>query len=264
MIKIPTIKKIKVKVDPNATPQEVGDMMSRGLHMMHRFEDEMKDNPFGSKLISIGKPMMMHGLHHACNMMEPEVIGHMCHHMDHHHHGHGGHHCKHMINNIIKGIILFLIWKIFESIDNRCCGMCESACLKKFKNDLSEIYGKIEKVSNVLNESSLVLTDEHRIGMKIKGLKMIEGYLDDLKKQTKDFWNAKSTGMGGMVNARFNMFDFDRIYKFIDEEFAKTGRPEYMEIKQIIENYRNAMRASNIFAGYKMSKGLMNKFTFTK
>ena len=173
MIKIPTIKKVKIKVDPNATPQEIGDMMSRGLHMMHRFEDEMKDNPFGSKLISIGKPMMMGGLHHACNMMEPEVIGHMCHHMDHHHHGHGGYHCKHMINNIIKGIILFLIWKIFESIDNRCCGMCESACLKKFKNDLSEMYGKIEKVSNVLNESSLVLTDAHRIGMKIKGLKMI-------------------------------------------------------------------------------------------
>ena len=104
-------KKIKIKVDPNSTPQEVGDMMSRGLHMMHKFEDEMHHNPFGHKLMMIGKPMMMKGLHHACDMMEPKVMHHMCHHMDHHHGHQGEHHCKQLVNNIIKGIIYFFLIK---------------------------------------------------------------------------------------------------------------------------------------------------------
>lgn len=172
MSTIPTIKKLKIRVDPNSTPQEVGDMMSKGLHMMKDFEHEMHHHPFGHKLISIGKPMMFGGLHNALGMMEPEVMHHMCHHKGHHG-------CKQMINNIIKGIILFLIWKIFESIDNRCCGMCESECIKKFKDDLNECYSKISKVNNLLNESSLVLTDAHKIAMKVKGLEILNDYFTE-------------------------------------------------------------------------------------
>ena len=173
MIKIPTIKKVKIKVDPNATPQEVGDEMSRGLHMIKHFEKEMNHHPFGHKLIVIGKPMAMNGLHNAMGMMDPEVMHHMCHHRGHHH-------CKHMVNNIVKCIILFLIWKIFESIDNRCCGMCESECIKKFKNDLSECYDRIGKINVLLNESCLGLSEESRIAMKIKGLEVIESKLGDM------------------------------------------------------------------------------------
>lgn len=181
MSTIPTIKKLKIKVDPNSTPQEVGDMMSKGLHMMKDFEHEMHHHPFGHKLISIGKPMMMGGLHSALNMMEPDVLHHMCHHSGHC----GGHHgCKRLINNIIKCIILFLIWKIFESIDNRCCGMCESECLHKFKKDLKETYSKISKVNSLLNESSLVLNDDHMTAMKVKGLLTIENMFKDLKKKS--------------------------------------------------------------------------------
>lgn len=442
VIKIPTIKKLKIKVDPDATPQEVGDVMSKGLHLMHRFEDEMNGNPFGSKLIKIGKPMMLHGLHNACDMMEPEVIHHMC-----HHHPHGGNGCKCMVNNIIKGIILFLIWKIFESIDNRCCGMCESECLKKFKNDLNEVYGKISKVNSLLNESTLALNEDHKIATKIKGLEAIrkilsetdnplqdkdtdknnksklkkyikigtatglfgfsakliynmytrwlfyenniekfsflpygivsdnfaeeveklyylannktpegimfkvnvffnnivhkfdwiyndtsalykihhklknfifkktnwiisfsrqyvfsntaavtiigvilvaliialyylakfiykkiknrriktvsikEGYIDDIKRQTKDFWNAKpNSGIPGTVNAMFNMYDFERINKFLDDEFARTKNPEYMEIKTMIDNYRSAMRGRNLAFGLGVGKRLIGKY----
>ena len=153
------------------TPQEVGDEMSKGLHMMKHFEKEMNHHPFGHKLMAIGKPMMMDGLHNAMGMMEPEVMHHMCHHRGHYH-------CKSLINNIVKGIILFLIWKIFEGIDNRCCGMCENECIRKFKNDLSECYGKISKANKLLNESSLVLTDNHKLAMKIKGLELLE---EDLK-----------------------------------------------------------------------------------
>ena len=152
------------------TPQEVGDEMSKGLHMMKHFEKDMNHHPFGHKLIAIGKPLMLGGLHNALGMMEPAVMHHMCHH-------HGHHHCKRMVNNIVKCIILFLVWKIFEGIDNRCCGMCESECIRKFKHDLNECYGKIKKINNLLNESYLGLSTESRIAMKIKGIEKIEELL---------------------------------------------------------------------------------------
>lgn len=207
---MPVIKKMKIKIDPNSTPQEVGDMMSKGMHLVKDFEHAMHHNPFGCKLMSIGKPMMMGGLHNALDMMEPEVIHHMC-----HHHKHGHHGCKHMINNIIKGIILFLVWKIFESIDNRCCGMCESECIKKFEKDLSECYGKIGKVKSLLNESSLVLTNEHKIAMKVKGLEMLNNMFNENYGEED---NDKTSSLKGKLAIR----NLSKDEKGKDSELSKT------------------------------------------
>ena len=235
------------------TPQEVGDEMSKGLHMMKHFEKEMNHHPFGHKLITIGKPMMLGGLHNAMGMMEPEVMHHMCHHRGHHH-------CKSLVNNIVKGIILFLIWKIFEGIDNKCCGMCESECIRKFKNDLNECYNKIRKVNSLLNESTSNMNSKQKLFVKVNSLYMLEAYWDDIKRQTKDFWNAKpNSGMAGMANAMFNMYDFERINKFLDDEFARTKRPEYMEIKTMIDNYRSVMRGRNIAFGIGVGRRLLGK-----
>ena len=50
---MPSIKKIKIMASPNIPKEDVKDMLHNGLHMMHKFEDEMDDHPFGHKLISM-------------------------------------------------------------------------------------------------------------------------------------------------------------------------------------------------------------------
>ena len=147
---------------------------------------------------------------------------HMCHHKGHHH-------CKSLVNNIVKGIILFLIWKIFESIDNRCCGMCESECIRKFKHDLNECYNKIGEVNSLLNESSLVLTDDHRIAMKIVGLEM----LNELAIKTASM-GAKRTPLSKRLNPK-------RLLRA-----AKRQNRESM--KKIKDKVRDAKTTSRILA----------------
>ena len=187
---MPSIKKIKIMASPNIPKEDVKDMLHNGLHMMHKFEDEMDDHPFGHKLISIGKPMMMGGLHNIMDMMTPDLMPHLCHHLDHHpecHHGCEHHHgpkcCKEFIGNICKCLILFLIWKIFESIDCRCKGFSESYVLNKFKKDLKEQYGKINKMNKLFNETTLTLNEDHINAMKVKSLVMLSEGLNSFFKR---------------------------------------------------------------------------------
>ena len=91
---MPSIKKIKVIASPDVPKEDVKDIVHNGLHMMHKFEDEMHDHPFGHKLISIGKPMMMGGLHDIMDLVGGNTLPHLMHHLDHHPEfgGHGHHH----------------------------------------------------------------------------------------------------------------------------------------------------------------------------
>ena len=183
---MPSIKKIKVIASPNMPKGEIEDALHNGLDMMHKFEDEMHDHPFGHKLISIGKPMMMGGLHNIMDMIGGDTLPHLIHHIDHHpeccdhHEGEphphgccGEHHCKEFIGKLCKCVILFLIWKIFESIDHRCHGFSEAKILRKFKHDLQEQYGKINKIHALLNETTLALNKDHIAAMKVKSLIML-------------------------------------------------------------------------------------------
>lgn len=187
---MPSIKKIKVIASPNIPSGDVDDMLDNSLHMIHKFEDEMHGHPFGHKLISIGKPMMMGGLHHAMDMMDGDTLPHLMHHLDHHPeccdhhkgepHPHGccGDHCKHFVGKICSCIVLFLIWKILEAINCRCCGLSESVVLNKFKHDLQEQYGKINKIHALLNETTLALNEDHIAAMKVKSLIMLSEDFD--------------------------------------------------------------------------------------
>ena len=179
---MPSIKKIKVIASPDIPKEDVKDMLHNGIHMMHKFEDEMHDHPFGGKLISIGKPMMMDGLHDVMDMVGGDTLPHLMHHLDHHpeccghHEGEPHPHgcCKEFIGKLCKCIILFLIWKIFESIDCKHHGLSENEVITKFKKDLKEQYGKISKVKELLCEgTTLTLNENHIIGLKIKSLLML-------------------------------------------------------------------------------------------
>ncbi len=182
---MPSIKKIKVIASPNMPKEDVEDALHHGLDMMHKFEDEMHDHPFGGKLISIGKPMMMGGLDNIMDIMKGPTLPHLMHHLDHHPECCGGHHegephphgccgrCQDFIGKLCKCVILFLIWKIFEAIDHRCHGFSEAKVLRKFKHDLQEQYGKITKIHSLLNETTLTLNEDHIAGMKVKSLIML-------------------------------------------------------------------------------------------
>ena len=194
---MPSIKKIKVIASPNIPKEKVKDMLGDGLHLLHRFEDEMGNHPFGHKLISIGKPMMMGGLHNVMDMMGGDTIPHLIHHLDHHpehhfgcQHHHGPECCKDFVNNICKCVILFFIWKIFESIDSRCRGLSETQVIRNFRKDLQEQYGKINKVNSLLNESTLVLNEDHITAMKVNSLVML----------SKDFNTYLAEGVASTAN----------------------------------------------------------------
>ena len=199
---MPTIRKIKIMASPNMPKEKIKDMLGHSLHVVNKLEDEMNGHPFGHKLMAIGKPMMMGGLHNVMDMMTPDVIPHLCHHLDHHpEHHHGCHHhhgpkcCIEFMNNICRCIILFFIWKIFESINCRCHGFSESKVLKKFKYDLNEQYGKINKIHSLLNESTLTLNEEHIAALKIQSLIMLsEGPMAFAQQQ---FYG--SGGLNGIV-----------------------------------------------------------------
>ena len=82
-------------------------------------------------------------------------------------------------------MILFLIWKIFESIDHRCHGFSEAKILRKFKHDLQEQYGKINKIHALLNETTLTLNKDHIAAMKVKSLIMLSESFNKFLKYKK-------------------------------------------------------------------------------